>query len=114
MAKLGVLPERERGVCCTVELELAQSRADEVVTVLKALAEPTRVQMVLALRQASEPACICDFTATFKLSQPTVSHHMKKLRDARLGESSRKGIWTYYRSRPHLSERVRRIIDALA
>ena len=113
MAKANVLPERERGVCCTVELELSRSRADEVVNVLKALADPTRVQMVLALRQAQEPACICDFTATFKLSQPTVSHHMKKLRDAGLVEASRKGIWTYYRLRPHLSDRVGRIIDAL-
>ncbi|OLC56891.1 MAG: hypothetical protein AUH85_04825 [Chloroflexi bacterium 13_1_40CM_4_68_4] len=113
MAKANVLPERERGVCCTVELELPRSRADEVVNVLKALADPTRVQMVLALRQAQEPACICDFTATFKLSQPTVSHHMKKLRDAGLVEASRKGIWTYYRLRPHLSDRVGRIIDAL-
>ncbi|HYY55112.1 MAG TPA: metalloregulator ArsR/SmtB family transcription factor [Candidatus Dormibacteraeota bacterium] len=113
MAKT-VLPERERGVCCTLPLELPASRADEVAGVLKALADPTRIQMVLALREANEPACICDFTATFKLSQPTVSHHMKKLRDAGLVEVSRKGIWAYYRLRPHLPERVRRIVDALA
>jgi|SRR5919201_2740499 ArsR family transcriptional regulator len=113
MATAKMLPERERGVCCTLELELPAGRADEIVDVLKALADPTRVQMVLALREAKEPACICDFTATFGLSQPTVSHHMKKLRDAGLVEASRQGIWTYYRLRPHLPERVRRILDAL-
>jgi ArsR family transcriptional regulator len=114
MARAEVLPERERGVCCTVRLELAPTRAHEVATVLKALADPTRVQMVLALREAKSPACICDFTATFGLSQPTVSHHMRKLREAGLVEASRRGLWTYYRLRPHLSERARRIVDALA
>src|SRR5919201_5074486 len=114
MAKTPVLPERERGVCCSVRLELPASRADDVARVLKALADPTRIQMVLALREARAPACICDFTATFALSQPTVSHHMKKLREAGLVEVSRKGIWSYYRLRPHLPEQVRRIVDALA
>ena len=84
MRRAEVLPERERGVCCTVELELPATHAEAVADALRALADPTRVQMVLALRQAKEPACICDFTATFGLSQPTVSHHMKKLREAGL------------------------------
>ena len=114
VAKMAVLPERERGVCCTVELTMPAARADELSDVLKALADPTRIQMVLALREAKDPACICDFTATFGLTQPTVSHHMKKLRDAGLVEASRKGIWTYYRLRPHLPERVRRIVEALS
>ena len=114
MAKAQVLPERERGVCCTVELELPPARADEVAEVLKAIADPTRLQMLLALRAAKEPACICDFTATFGLSQPTVSHHMKKLRDAGLVDATRKGIWTYYALRPHLPERIRRIVEALS
>ena len=77
MAK--ALPDRERGVCCSIELEVPQARAEELATVLKALADPTRVQMILSLRQAKEPICICDFTATFSLSQPTVSHHVAKL-----------------------------------
>jgi ArsR family transcriptional regulator len=114
VTKSGVLPERERGVCCTLDLELPAERADEVASVLKALSDPTRLQMLLALRAAREPACICDFTATFGLSQPTVSHHMKKLRDAGLVDATRKGIWTYYRLRPHLPERVTRIIEALS
>jgi ArsR family transcriptional regulator len=57
--------------------------------------------------------CICDFTATFDLSQPTLSHHMAKLREAGLVEATRQGIWAYYRLKPHLPPHVRKIIDAL-
>lgn len=107
------LPERERGVCCTLQLEVPEERAVEIATVLKALADPTRVQMILALREAKDPSCICDFTATFDLSQPTVSHHMAKLREAGLVDSTRRGIYTYYRLRPHLPAAVARLIEAL-
>ncbi len=107
------LPHRERGVCCELELELPAKRASELADVLKALADPTRVQMILTLREATEPVCICDFTAAFSLSQPTVSHHMAKLRAAGLVDATRKGIWSYYRMRRDLPERVRKIVDAL-
>ena len=113
VAKLAVLPERERGVCCAIELEVPDVRAAEIADVLKALADPTRLQMVLALRAAKEPVCICDFTATFDLSQPTISHHVAKLREAGLVEATRRGIWTYYRLAPHLPAPVRRIVEAL-
>lgn len=111
--KLEVLPERERGVCCAVELEVPEVRAAELAELLKALADPTRLQMVLALRAAKEPVCICDFTVTFALSQPTLSHHMGKLRRAGLVEATRRGIWAYYRLKPHLPDHVRKIVDAL-
>jgi ArsR family transcriptional regulator len=114
MTKLEVLPDRERGVCCTVDLEVPASQAEEIADVLKALADPTRVQIILCLRAATEPVCVCDFTATFDLSQPTISHHMAKLRDAGLVEATKQGIWSYYRIAPHLPEQVRRIIEALA
>lgn len=107
------LPERERGACCALDLEIPAKRAAELADVLKALADPTRVQIVLMLRGATEPVCVCDLTATFSLSQPTVSHHMAKLRTAGLVEATRGGIWTYYRLRPDLPERVRKIVDAL-
>jgi ArsR family transcriptional regulator, arsenate/arsenite/antimonite-responsive transcriptional repressor len=114
MTKLDVLPDRERGVCCTVDLKVPASRAGEIADVLKALADPTRVQIILCLRSAKEQVCVCDFTATFDLSQPTISHHMAKLRDAGLVEATKQGIWSYYRLAPHLPAQVRRIIEALA
>lgn len=113
MAKLEVLPERERGVCCAVELEVPAVRATELADVLKALADPTRLQVVLAMRSSNEPICICDLTATFDLSQPTLSHHMGKLREAGLVEATRRGIWAYYRLKPNLPAHVRKIVDAL-
>ena len=113
MVKVEILPERERGVCCAVELEVPAVRATELADVLKALSDPTRLQMILALRASKEPVCICDFTATFDLSQPTLSHHMARLRDAGLVEATRQGIWAYYRLKPHLPAHVRKIVDAL-
>jgi ArsR family transcriptional regulator len=113
VVKLDVLPERERGVCCAVQLEVPPVRATELADVLKALSDPTRLQMVLAMRASNEPICICDLTATFDLSQPTLSHHMAKLREAGLVEATRRGIWAYYRLKPHLPAHVRKIIDAL-
>ncbi len=111
--KLEVLPNRERGVCCTVDLEVAASRAEKIAGLLKALADPTRVQIMLCLREAKAPVCVCDFTATFDLSQPTISHHIAKLREAGLVEATRQGIWSYYRLAPHLPAQVRRIVEAL-
>ena len=105
--------ERERGVCCAVDFPLADERAVELAEVLKALGDPTRVQIVAALRDAKAPLCTCDFTASSALSQPTITHHMGKLREAGLVEATRSGIWTYYRLRPHLPPSVRRIVDAL-
>jgi DNA-binding transcriptional ArsR family regulator len=108
------IPDRERGVCCAIDFTLADDRAIELAGVLKALGDPTRVQMVVALREAKEPLCTCDFTASSELTQPTITHHMRKLREAGLVDATRKGIWTYYRLRPHLPASVKRIVDALA
>jgi ArsR family transcriptional regulator len=57
--------------------------------------------------------CICDFTATFDISQPTVSHHMAKLREAGLVDVTKRGIWSFYRLAPDLSPATRRILDAI-
>ena len=104
---------RERGTCCelpvTVDLAWASGQAD----LLKALADPTRLTMVAALRKAAEPVCICDFTGALKLSQPTISHHMGKLREAGLVECEKRGIWVYYRLAGGLSAKTTELLDAL-
>jgi len=112
--KLMVLPERERGVCCPPTIKARPEKIEQTSEILKALADPTRLQIALALRDAKEPVCICDFTATFDLSQPTVSHHMAKLRDAGLVEVTKRGIWSFYRLAPDLPVGTRRILDAIA
>jgi len=108
-----VLPERERGVCCPPTLKARPQKIEQMTEVLKALADPTRLQIALCLRDAKEPVCICDFTATFDISQPTVSHHMAKLREAGLVNVTKQGIWSFYRLAPGLSPAARRILDAI-
>jgi ArsR family transcriptional regulator len=90
-----------------------QARAEEAAGLLKALADPTRLSMVACLWQATAPVCICDFTATFDLGQPTISHHMAKLKAAGLIEAEKQGIWVYYRLRDDLSPGVRGLIETL-
>lgn len=77
-------------------LPLEAGVADRLADILRALADPTRVQILHILKAAPEPVCVCDFTAVFELSQPTVSHHLGKLRHAGLITSFRKGIWTFH------------------
>src|SRR5207302_5096282 len=88
-------------------------KIEQTTEILKALADPTRLQMALSLRDAKEPVCICDFTASFDISQPTVSHHMAKLREAGLVDVTKRGIWSFYRLAPDLPPATRRILDAI-
>lgn len=103
---------RERGVCCAlpkVDESWAESRAD----LMKALADPTRLTMVASLWKAEAPICICDFTAGMGLGQPTISHHMAKLKEAGLVESEKRGIWIYYRIRDKMPTETRKLLSGL-
>jgi ArsR family transcriptional regulator, arsenate/arsenite/antimonite-responsive transcriptional repressor len=85
--------------CCPTGLAepLDRSTAEDLASLLKAVADPTRLQL-LALIRSSEggEACVCDLTAPLGLSQPTVSHHLKVLSDAGLLERERRGTWAWY------------------
>lgn len=107
------LPVRQKGLCCEVELPADPAWAQAGARLLKALADPTRLAMVWCLRRADAPVCICDFTAAFDLGQPTVSHHMGKLKAAGLVESEKRGLWIYCRLRADLPPATGRLIDAL-
>ena len=82
---------------------LADDAVNDLVTLFKALADPTRVQVLHVLKAASEPVCVCDLTAAFDLGQPTVSHHLAKLKAAGLVDSTKHGVWAYYRLADDLS-----------
>jgi ArsR family transcriptional regulator, arsenate/arsenite/antimonite-responsive transcriptional repressor len=107
------LPVRQKGSCCELELPSDQGWAVESARLLKALADPTRLAMVWCLRRAEAPVCICDFTATFDLGQPTISHHMGKLKAAGLVESEKRGLWIYYTLRRDLASATTNLIDVL-
>ena len=70
--------------------------AERMATVAKALGDPVRLQLVDVLRKHAGKVCVCELVPLFDLSQPTVSHHLKKLRDAGLVGSERQGLWAYY------------------
>jgi len=103
---------RERGVCCALPAVDARW-ADERAELMKALADPTRLRMMASLTRASAPICICDFTAGLGLTQPTISHHMARLKQAGLVESHKKGIWIYYRLSDRISDETRNLLTGL-
>ncbi|HKW60056.1 MAG TPA: metalloregulator ArsR/SmtB family transcription factor [Candidatus Dormibacteraeota bacterium] len=103
---------RERGVCCALPAVDA-GWAEQTSALMKALAEPTRLTMVAALWKSAQPVCICDFTNDLDLTQPTISHHMARLRDAGLVESEKRGIWIYYRLRRDLAPQTRKLLAQL-
>jgi ArsR family transcriptional regulator len=94
-------------ICCGPGTPpLPESARDELASRFKALADPTRVAIVNRLAAADE-VCVCDLTAVFELSQPTISHHLRILREAGLVEASRRGTWAYYRLVPEAIESLR-------
>ena len=96
MKSIAVLPT----ICFGPRTEpLTVPERDELAARFKALADPTRVAIINCLSAADE-VCVCNLTETFELSQPTISHHLKILREAGLVESSRRGTWAYYRLVP--------------
>ena len=83
-------------------------QTDPDVLLLQAAADPTRLAILRQL-SAEETVCACDFTACCDVSQPTVSHHLKVLREAGWVESERRGTWIWYRLRPEAAERFRQL-----
>jgi ArsR family transcriptional regulator len=106
MKQIATLP----AICCGPETEpLAVHERDQLAAQFKALADPTRIAIINCLSAADE-VCVCNLTDTFEVSQPTISHHLKILREAGLVTSSRRGTWAYYRLVP---EAVAALRDAL-
>jgi ArsR family transcriptional regulator, arsenate/arsenite/antimonite-responsive transcriptional repressor len=108
MKSIAVLP----AICCGPETEpLTVPERDELAARFKALADPTRVAIINCL-SAEDEVCVCNLTETFHLSQPTISHHLKVLREAGLVESSRRGTWAYYRLVPAAIAELRGALGA--
>jgi len=84
--------------CCepVVYPDVEREHAERMATIAKALADPARLQLVDVLRKHAGKVCVCELVPLFDLSQPTVSHHLKVLREAGLVESERRGLWAYY------------------
>lgn len=103
---------RERGVCCALPA-VKPGWAEERAELMKSLADPTRLTIMASLARADGPICICDFTAGLELTQPTISHHMSKLKEAGLVESEKRGIWIYYQLNQRLPVSTRKLLSQL-
>src|SRR5919108_2881291 len=88
--------------CCepVVYPDIERGQAERMAAVAKALGDPIRMQLVDVLRGHAGKVCVCELVPLFDLSQPTVSHHLKVLREAGIVGSERRGLWSYYYVEP--------------
>ena len=100
-------PDRVRGCCVDLADPLPYWVVDDLAAIHKALADPTRIQMMHMLRATRDPICVCDFTAVFDVGQPTVSHHLGKLKAAGFVRSFKRGVWTFYSLRDDMPDAAR-------
>ena len=84
--------------CCepVVYPDVDRDQASRMATLAKALGDPIRLQLVDVLRRHPGKACVCELVPLFDVSQPTLSHHLKVLRDAGIVDSERVGLWAFY------------------
>jgi ArsR family transcriptional regulator len=89
-------------VCCEpVALpDVSVKDADHLASIAKALGDPIRLQIVDVLRSHAGEVCVCELVPLFEVSQPTLSHHLRKLREAGLVDSVKRGLWSYYFVKP--------------
>jgi ArsR family transcriptional regulator, arsenate/arsenite/antimonite-responsive transcriptional repressor len=92
---------------CCQPARVAREAFEAESLLFKAVADPYRLRMLATLARAAEEVCVCDFTDALPLNQPTVSHHLRILREAGLVVCERRGTWVYYRLAPDALDRIR-------
>lgn len=90
---------------------LTEEEAEATAGLFRALADPARVRVMNVLATSGEPVCICELIEPLGLSQPTVSHHMKKLLDAGLVEREQRGKWAYFSLKRDAVETLAAVAD---
>lgn len=95
-------PERVQPCCSPMLREpLTEAQSVELARVFKAIADPVRLRLLSLIgSHAGGEACVCDLTDAFALTGPTISHHLKVLREAGVIDGERRGTWIFYRVRP--------------
>jgi len=89
---------------------LSDEEADATAALFRVLADPARVKIMNLLATSDEPVCACEFEPALRLSQPTVSHHLKKLTEAGLLEREQRGKWAYFSLTPDASSRLEQVV----
>ncbi len=110
---LELLPKQKRPAgerCCepVVYPEVERDEATRMAEVAKALGDPIRLQLVDVLRKHAGKVCVCELVPLFDVSQPTLSHHLARLRAAGIVDSERRGLWAYYYVNPNALEELSR------
>src|SRR5215218_8708793 len=108
---LALAPKQKRPAgepCCDplVYPDVDRAQARKMAATAKALGDPIRLQLVDVLRRHAGKVCVCELVPLFEVSQPTLSHHLKVLRDAGLVDSERQGLWAYYYVKPDALEEL--------
>jgi ArsR family transcriptional regulator, arsenate/arsenite/antimonite-responsive transcriptional repressor len=111
-SNLTLTPKRKRPAgqpCCVAPVapEITPAEAIDVAAVARALADPIRVQLVDVLRRHAGEVCVCELQPLFDISQPTLSSHLRKLREAGIVGVERRGLWAYYYVLPDRLEALR-------
>ena len=108
----GQSPGTDLFECCRPLGAVSLSEDDAIATakLFGVLADPARVKIVNLLATSDEPVCACEFEPTLQLSQPTVSHHLKKLTEAGLLEREQRGKWAYFSLNPEASVRLEQLV----
>ncbi len=117
-APMELHPKQKRAAgerCCdpVVYPDVERQQAERMAVLAKAIADPVRLQLVDVLRKHAGKVCVCELVPLFDLSQPTVSHHLKVLRDAGAVRSERRGNRVYYWISPDLNERLAGIAQTI-
>lgn len=99
--------QRDCTVVPLVREPLSVEAATQLAATLKALSDPARLRLLsVVASHAGGEACVCDLSAGFELTQPTISHHLKVLREAGLLDSERRASWVYYRVNPAVLQQL--------
>lgn len=92
-----ILPQTQAGCCAdAVQHQLSSEAAQQFTDDLMLLAHPIRIQILTMLSRSAGQVCVCELEAALPVKQPTVSHHLKLLRDAGLIDCERHGLFAYY------------------
>jgi len=94
--------------CCepVVYPDIQREQAQRIAKIAKTLGDPVRLQLVDVLRKHAGKVCVCELVPLFDLSQPTVSHHLRKLKEVGIVGSERPGLWAYYYVKPEALEEL--------